>query len=536
MNTKIYPETLARTIILIATILATTVVSQAQNTFLKTFGGIRSEDMHRMIRSHDGGFIMAGSTESYGQGNFGNTDAYIVKTDSGGTIIWSETMGLQVYDDIYWIEPTNDSAYVICGVASDNNTSIGILLAKISENGTILWQKVLEQDNAGIGYCIRQTTDGGFIVAAEILQAYNLDFLLIKTDANGNVQWSKEIGGADVDVPGYIMQTNDGGYLVFGNSRQNSATIPVYGVKTDSTGSVEWQKTYNTSPEFSRALVSNVIATADGGYVIAGGTTHLQLFSDIMLMKIDSGGDPQWVNAYGGTADEYCGSMIQNNDGDFIVCGTSSSSESDNFDALLMRIDSSGNLIQSALFGTTAADDGFVSILPLADGSYMLGGATSSFSQVLLSDFMMMRITQDFNGPQCDTLTPTIFQASVFLTATTDFSETDVNIQDNDVLAVIDSGANDSLLCDVATGEQLPPPHLSNELIIYSNPTINDLAFNGDYNGIARVEFYNMLGVKIYSVPFSTHLNIAELDEGYYFICFLNEEGKTLKGSTFVKK
>src|SRR4029077_4584168 len=120
----------------------------------------------------------------------------------------------------------------------------------------------------------------------------NLDFLLIKTDINGNVQWSKQVGSADPDIPGSIMQTADGGYLVCGVSRQNSATIPPYVVKTDSLGNVQWQKTYNTSPPFSRSTIRNAIATADGGYVIAGGNTNNQLFSDIMLLKIDSNGDP----------------------------------------------------------------------------------------------------------------------------------------------------------------------------------------------------------------------------------------------------
>ncbi|HYV90517.1 MAG TPA: hypothetical protein VE978_01985, partial [Chitinophagales bacterium] len=401
---KIYTSAMARTIILFTAMMACTYVTQSQNTFLKTFGGTRSDEMHLMIRSHDGGFVMAGNTESYGQGNFGNTDDYVVKTDSDGNVLWAKTLGLLSYDDIYWIEPAHDSGYVICGVASDNDTSIGILLAKISESGNILWQKVLEHHHGGFGYCIRQTTDGGFIVAGEILLLDNLDFLLFKIDENGNILWSKQIGSVEPDIPSYVMQTTDGGYLICGVTQKNSASNPPYIVKTDSSGNIQWQKTYNTTSLFSRANVRNVIATADGGYLVAGGNTHDQLFSDIMLLKIDSIGVPQWVKAYGGGTDEYCGSMIRNADGNYVVCGSSSSSEADNFDALVMLLDSDGNLIKSSLFGTTDADDEFVSILPLADGGYMLGGNTSSFSQFQFSDFMMMRITKDFNGPQCDTL------------------------------------------------------------------------------------------------------------------------------------
>lgn len=525
-----------RTMILFTAMMAGTYLGQSQNTFLRTLGGKYSDEMHTMIRSHDEGFIMVGNTESFGQGNFGNTDDYVVKTDSDGNVLWSKSLGLQEYDDIYWIEPAKDSGYVICGVASDNDTSIGVLLAKISESGNILWEKVLEQDHAGMGYCISQTTDGGFIVAGEILQLDNLDFLLIKTDENGNVQWSKQIGSVEPDIPSYVMQTDDGGYLACGVSRQNSATIPPYIVKTDSSGNVEWQKTYNTSPLFSRSNVRNVIATADGGYLVAGGNTHNQLFSDIMLLKIDSAGEPQWVKAFGGDADEFCGSMVQNDDGNFVVCGASASSETDNFDALVMLIDSEGNLIQSSLFGTTSADDEFVSILPLADGGYMLGGNTSSFSQLHFSDFMMMRITKEFNGPQCDTLPPNIIETKFLFSTTTDVNESDVSVSENDVTAVIDSGVSDSVLCDVATGEELPPPLVGNVLSFYPNPSVNDLTFTGNYDDVIRIEVYNALGTKISSLPFSRHMNIAELGGGYYFIRFLNDAGEVLQTIGFVKQ
>ena len=515
--------------------MAGTYICQSQNTFLKTFGGTRSDEMHKMIRSYDGGFIMAGSTESYGQGNFGVTDDYIVKTDSNGNVLWSTTLGLQDYDDIFWIERANDSGYVVCGIASDNTSSIGILLAKISENGNIMWQKVMEDDHAGIGYCVRKTTDGGFIVAAEILQTDNLDFLLIKTAESGIVQWSKVIGSPDQDIPEYIMQTTDGGYLTFGVTRQNSATIPLYGVKTDGNGNVQWQKTYNTSPVFSRSTVSDVIATTDGGYLLAGGNTNNQLFSDVILMKIDNTGDPQWVKSYGGASDEFCGSITENKDGNFVVCGRSSSSETGNYDALVMLIDSLGNLIQSSLFGTTYADDEFVSVLPLADGGYMLGGNTSSFNQFHYSDFMMMRVSSNLNGPLCAALTPNIFQSSVFLNDTTDVSVTDVDVVENDVSAILDAGVADSLVCDVATGEEIPSP-LKNELFIYPNPVVTNLTFNGDYHQAVNIEIYNSVGTKISSLPFSTHLDISNLNNGYYLIRLLNGTHEVLQTMSFVKQ
>lgn len=449
--------------------------TRAQTPFLRILGGSRSEYLHGMMRSHDGGLIMAGSTESYGQGNFGLTDDYIVKTDSQGNVIGSRSFNLQAYDDIYWIEPVNDSGYVICGIASDNNSSIGLLVARISKNGEILWQKILAEDEAGIGYCIRPTSDGGFIVAGEIVVQYNLDFLLIKTDADGNIQWSKQIGSADPDIPGFIMQTKDGGYFVCGVTRQNSATIPVYAVKTDSLGNVEWQKTYLTSPPFSRATVSRAISMKDGGYLIGGSCTHGQLFSDIMLFRIDSTGAVEWTTSYGGNNDEYCEDMLQDADGTLVISGSTVSSVNSGFrDALVMRVDSSGVFLKASVYGKADADDDFASIVPLDDGSLMLGGTTSSYEQFGMSDFMLMHVDHNLKGPACDTVGPNMMQSFFSLFENTEVEETDVTIAVSDVTVSIDSGATDSLICDFATGGD-PPQIAEEEFSIFPNPSEGDI-------------------------------------------------------------
>lgn len=448
--------------------------TRAQNPFLRIIGGSRSEYQHGMIRSHDGGLIMAGSTESYGQGNFGLTDDYVVKTDSQGNVIWSRSFNLQAYDDIYWIEPVNDSGYVICGIASDNNSSIGLLVARISENGEILWQKILAEDEAGIGYCIRQTSDGGFIIAGEIIVQDNLDFLLIKTDCDGNIQWSKQLGSSDPDIPNFVMQTHDGGYFVCGVTRQNSATIPVYAVKTDSLGDVEWQKTYLTSPPFSRATATRAIATKDGGYLIGGSCTHGELFSDIMLLRIDSNGSVEWTTAYGGNDNEYCEDMIQDGDGNLVICGSTASFANSGYaDALVMRMDSSGVLLKASVFGKAIADDDFASVVPLADGSYLLSGTTSSYESLAMSDWMLMHVDHNLKGPVCDTVEPNMMQLFFSLFENTDVEETDVTIAVSDVTASIDSGATDSLICDFATVGD-PPQIAEEEFSIFPNPSDAD--------------------------------------------------------------
>ena len=488
-------------IFLVTTVL--TSVSRAQTYFQKIYGGNLSEEMHSMIRSRDGGFIMVGSTESFGQGNLGSTDAYIVKTDSNGEVKWSKTLGIQTADDAFWIEPTLDSSYIICGGASDNMYYSGVIVAKISESGNILWQKVIEKDQAEFGYCIRQTTDGGFIIAAQTQTPADGDFLLIKTDGNGNVQWSKQMGSTpSSEVPFYVMQTSDHGYLISGTSRYGFYWLHMYTVKTDSTGNLEWEKAYNTFPFFSKCSVSKVIATSDGGYLIAGGSTRNQPLSDIILLKLDSAGTIQWTKAYGGGDAEYCGSILQNSNGDYVVCGESASSSGTGYyDALVMLIDSTGHLIKSSLFGSPNGDDGFVSVIALNDGGYMLGGNTSSYNVVGNGDFMMMRIDKDLNGPVCDSTLPQIVEDTVVFGDTIDVTVTGVIATALDLNAAVDSGVSDSLICDVAT-EVVQPPFIAPALMIYPNPTASrfsiTLKTEQTQNTSARIDVLNDKGQIVY--------------------------------------
>ena len=484
--------------------MVATYITNAQTPFLKIYGGSKSEMMHHMIRSHDGGFIMVGNTESFGQGNFGSIDAYIVKTDSDGTVLWSKSLGMTVADDIYWIEPTTDSAYVICGSINDNNSSSAVLVVKIAEDGTILWQKVIKQGNAQLGYCIRQTTDGGFIIAAETInENEDLDFFLIKTDEAGSVQWSREIGGADNETPTYVMQTPDGGYLISGISRYGFLWLHMYTAKTDSEGNLEWEKAYNTFPYFSKCTVSTVIGTSDNGYLIAGGSTCNEPLSDIILLKIDSAGTIQWTKAYGGGDAEYCGGIIQNAQGNYVVCGESASSGSTGYyDGLVMLIDTFGNLLQSTVLGKIQADDDFNSIMTLDDGGYMLGGTTSSFDQFQRSDFLMIRLDKNFSGPVCDTLTPNIMETDVTFGDTTDVHDTEVIAMDSDITMSINSGVNDSLICDVATVVENPIP-MQNRIAIYPNPAVGNctIMFPAEwkFNTAAKILVLNDQGQIVYS-------------------------------------
>ena len=128
----------------------------------------------------------------------------------------------------------------------------------------IQWQKSLGGSNNDYAYAIRQTTDGGYIVAGysssndgDVTGNHGgLDYWVVKLNSTGNIEWQKSLGGSSNDKAYAIQQTADGGYIVAGFSYSidgdvtgNHGAFDYWVVKLNSTGNIEWQKSLGRSEE-----------------------------------------------------------------------------------------------------------------------------------------------------------------------------------------------------------------------------------------------------------------------------------------------
>jgi hypothetical protein len=158
----------------------------------------------------------------------------------------------------------------------------------------VIWSKTYGGigDDGGHGGC--QTSDGGYIVAGWTTsfglatQAY-----LIKTDSNGDTIWTRTYGDTVSEDGIDVRQTRDRGYVVVGSRKIRPWTWDVYFIKTDSTGGLQWSRTYGGNQDDRGQSVQQ---TRDGGYIIAGYCERAG-FADyiVCLIKTDPEGDTLWT-------------------------------------------------------------------------------------------------------------------------------------------------------------------------------------------------------------------------------------------------
>ncbi|MFA5300733.1 MAG: T9SS type A sorting domain-containing protein [Lutibacter sp.] len=267
----------------------------------KTYGGPNSDAGNAVQQTTDGGFIIAGSTSSFG---VTVENVYLIKTDVNGDAMWTRTFGGSGfdYDEAYSVQQTTDGGYIIVG----KTTSFGagyydVYLIKTDDNGDLIWSKTFGGMNDDYGMSVKQTTDGGYIIAGytKSFGAGNYDVYLIKVNANGNMLWSKTFGGPNIDVGNAVQQTTDGGFIIAGSTEEN-----VYLIKTDVNGDMLWSKTFTG---FDVADGKSIQQTTDGGYIISGRTNVL-----VYLIKTDSNGNSGCFEGNFNTTQENPATQVMN--------------------------------------------------------------------------------------------------------------------------------------------------------------------------------------------------------------------------------
>jgi hypothetical protein len=363
--------------------------------FAKTYGGANADQARFVQQTSDGGYIVAGRTLSFGAGWF---DFFLIKTDAFGNVQWAKTYGGTNHDQAHFVQQTSDGGYIVAGYTYSFGAGISdAFLIKTAANGNISWAKTYGGTSADVAYSVRQTSDGGYIVAGETSSfgAGNFDIFLIKTAANGNISWAKTYGGANRDAAFSVQQTSDGGYILAGLTYSFGAGGgDIILIKTDANGNISWAKTYGGT-DFEQA--HTVQQTSDGGYIVAGYTYSFGVGrADIFLIKTDANGNIQWAKTYGGTSDDVVSSVQQTSDGGYIVAGWTDSFGAGNFDIFLIKTDANGNIQWAKTYGGTSDDMVLAnSVQQTSDGGYVVPGETFSFGA---GNWDIFLVKTDANG------------------------------------------------------------------------------------------------------------------------------------------
>ena len=268
-------------------------------TFTRTYGGVYSDAAGAARQTSDGGYIAAGRTGSSGAG--GN-DVYLVKTDPGGNELWAKTFGGAGADAGNSVTQTSDGGYIVIGNTDSGAGAKDVFLVKTGSNGDMLWSRTFGGSAADDGNSVVETSGGGYIIAGETgsFGAGSYDVYLVKTDSSGNALWSRTFGGSGADDAHSVRQTSDGGYIIAGDTGSFGAGgSDVYLIKTDPDGIELWSKTFGgTGSDYGHSVGE----TSDGGYIVSGYTGSFGAgANDVYLVKTDPNGNELWSRAFGGT-------------------------------------------------------------------------------------------------------------------------------------------------------------------------------------------------------------------------------------------
>jgi len=206
----------------------------------KTFGGEDSDWAFSVIQTSDGGYALAGYTGSYGAGG---EDFWLVKTDSAGNEEWNKTFGGENSDWARSVIQTSDGGYALAGYTESYGAGgEDFWLVKTDSAGNEEWNKTFGGENSDWARSVIQTSGGGYALAGitESYGAGGVDFWLVKTDSSGNEEWNKTFGGEDPDWALSVIQTSDGGYALAGVTESYGAGgFDFWLVKTEGEGAGE---------------------------------------------------------------------------------------------------------------------------------------------------------------------------------------------------------------------------------------------------------------------------------------------------------
>jgi hypothetical protein len=292
----------------------------------------------------DGGYGIAGQTNSRGAGK---CDVALVRTDVSGGILWSKVYGDSADNYGYSGLQTFDGGFVVVGVTRLFGTeSTDVYVIRTNADGDTLWTRTYGGTSSDDGHSVVQTTDGGFAVAGYITTVpTRRDFCLFRMDAHGDTLWTRRFGGEDYDEAYCVRQTTDGGFIVVGVTCPGGLTYSAdaLAIKTDASGRALWIKRYGgtTGEECFRSAWQ----TTDGGYIFAGYTASYGAGGDdVYLVRTDSCGDTLWSRTFGGYYEDFGFGVQQTADSGYVVAGWTLPRFPGADDVYLIKTDSLGNV------------------------------------------------------------------------------------------------------------------------------------------------------------------------------------------------
>lgn len=291
-------------------------------SWVQSFGYSGSDVPYSIIQTNDQGYLLSGVLDvsaSNGQGDrltniqgrHAGGDYWIIKLSSSGVKEWSNYYGGTFTDTAYSAIQTNDNGYIIVGSSdstdvdiSNNKGNYDFWIIKISELGTLIWEKSFGGDQVDEARSISQMADGNYLVIGDT-RSSNIDVSqnngaadvwIIKISPEGSLIWEKTLGGSSFDVGRSISKTQDDGFLIAGNSRSSDGVLDINNgqndalvMKINNSGYLEWQKTIGgTEVDFFNGveeLIDGSIVAVGDSSSSNGDIIENKGFTDLLILN-----------------------------------------------------------------------------------------------------------------------------------------------------------------------------------------------------------------------------------------------------------
>jgi len=370
-------------------------IAGCRASWIKTYWGERSESVNSIITSGDG-YIIVGHTNSYDEGK----GLYVIKINKKGNRVWEKAYAHQGPWTWGSIAEGDDGCYLIAVTAdvSEEEWSYDtdIQLVKINRNGKLLWSRyygVRGGDKNDWATSCTSSGDGCFIIVGSTFVGDDPDLYVLKVNADGDVVWEKSYGGEGVDTARAIIGSDDG-FIIGGTTTSYGEDDPQTGIdayllKIDRMGEMVWDKSYPTE---TGDVVKAITSTGDGYLLVGKTVSNGWEGTDILVMKVDKNGEPEWRRTYGGENWDEAISIQVSVYGGYIISGGTDRSWTPGEKTTgiyVIKIDSTGELVWEYRYGGSHVSS--IATRQEADGSFNLVSSTDG-------DIIVLKM-QEVPGP-----------------------------------------------------------------------------------------------------------------------------------------
>lgn len=245
--------------------------------WFRTYGGEKEEILWAAETIPDGGFLLAGQTNSEGAGGL---DFYIVRTDSDGDVLWSKAFGTSVTDRAFGIGLTPDGGALVAGFTGASKSTMNFFFLRINKDGRELWRRTISGDRFDVAHDVLTLEDGGFAISgySSSFSPGDHDGFLMRLTASGRMLWMKTYGNERDDRILHVAQLDDGGFALVGYSDWD---VVVW--RVDAKGELIWS---HRDGGRNTDVGKDIIVTHDGSIVVVGGNRSEDPPQDDIILLI----------------------------------------------------------------------------------------------------------------------------------------------------------------------------------------------------------------------------------------------------------